>query len=610
MSQALAHRGPDECGAWSKGPIGLAIQRLRVVDLVTGQQPLTSRDGRFHLVANGEIYNADTLREELSARGYVFTTRTDVEVLLHAYAEAGPACLDRIEGMFAFAVWDEQEQMLFLARDRFGEKPLYYVRLPHEFLFASELKALLTHPEVSRELSWPAVTEYLSYGYIPWPHAIFQSVHKLPPAHWLQIRPGGKETLARYWEPPRPPSARAATQPTGEEAAEEILARLRKSVHLRTKCDVPWGAFLSGGIDSSLVTALAVEVSPTPVKTFAIGFDQPSFDERQHATTVARLLGAEHHELVLTSAHARTLLPEVAQIFDEPFADASSLPAVLLSRLARQHVTVALSGDGGDELFCGYPTHTAHLAADVYRRFPTWLSRSVAAAAEHLPTSHAYLSWDFALRRFLRDAARPAAPRHLRWMGHFHADALAQMLSPEVWRAVQQQDPYASAYAWVEQWGPHNTSDIATGLDLMFYLAEDNLAQADRASMSTALEVRAPFLDRALAEYALHLPAATRRGLWQTKPLLRRAAQALLPPSITGRAKHGFGVPTGLWLRGDLRDLARDALNPSRLRQQGIFNPTAVEAMLQRHLDGQANHAKELWTLLMFQLWAATYLPA
>ena len=607
MGQALAHRGPDEYGLWTEGAVGLVARRLRVVDLVTGQQPLTSQDGRFHLVANGEIYNANALRDTLRARGHVFTTRTDIEVLMHAYAEQGPDCLDRIEGMFAFALWDKQQRCLFLARDRFGEKPLYYTYLPRGLLFASEPKALLVHPHISRELDWTALVRYLTYGYIPWPHAIFRAMRKLPPAHWLKVAEDGAETLHGYWTPPCPPAV-TTPRPDAEDMADEILARLRTAVHSRTECDVPWGTFLSGGIDSSLVTALAAEVSPTPVKTFAIGFEQPSYDERAHAATVARALGTEHHELVLTGAKARALLPEVARIFDEPFADASSLPAVLLARLAREQVTVVLSGDGGDELLCGYPTQTAHTAAELYRCLPLWLSRGISAAAEHLPASHAYLSWDFALRRFLRDATRPAAARHLRWMGHFSAEVLSSLLAPAVWHETGLRDPYAEACGWIKEWGPQNASDVATGLDLAFYLAEDNLVQADRASMSTGLEVRAPFLDRALAEYALSLPAASRRGLWQTKPLLRRVARRLLPPTIARRPKHGFGVPTGAWLREELRELVSDMLTSDRLQRQGIFDPTYVSLLLRRHLDGLANYAKELWTLLMFQLWAAAYL--
>jgi asparagine synthase (glutamine-hydrolysing) len=456
-------------------------------------------------------------------------------------------------------------------------------------------------------LNWFAVARYLAYGYVPWPHAIFRAVRKLPPAHWLRVSSDGVETLRRYWTPPQPPAAGVA-QPDAEEAAVEILARLRASVHTRTVCDVSWGTFLSGGIDSSLVTALAVEVSPTPVKTFAIGFDQPSYDERAHAATVARALETEHHELVLTSREARVLLPEVARIFDEPFADASSLPAVLLARLAREHVTVALSGDGGDELFCGYPTQTAHVAAELYGHLPAWLARGIAAVAERLPTSQTYLSWDFALRRFLRDAAYTPAERHLRWMGQFTPEMLPCVLSAQVRHEAGPLDPYAEAYAWLDTWHPRTASDAATGLDLMFYLAEDNLVQADRASMSTALEVRAPFLDRRLAEYALSLPAASRRGVWRTKPLLRRAARALLPGTIVRRPKHGFGVPVGAWLRGDLRELATDLLDSGRLQRQGIFDPTCVALLLRRHLDGVASHAKELWTLFMFQLWTVAYL--
>jgi asparagine synthase (glutamine-hydrolysing) len=607
MGQALRHRGPDECGVWSAGAVGLVAQRLCVVDLVTGRQPLVSRDGSLRLIANGEIYNADVLREQLRTRGHIFTTQTDIEVILHAYAERGRDCVEELEGMFAFAVWDEPRRCLFLARDRCGEKPLYYALSPYGLLFASEPKALLMHPRISRELDWTALAGFLAYGYVPWPRAIFRAMRKLPAAHWLEVTTEGAQRLQRYWQPPCPPTA-VSTRQDAEEMAEEVLARLRASVHRRTKCDVPWGAFLSGGIDSSLVTALATEVTAAPVKTFAIGFEPPSYDERAHAASVAQALGTNHHELVMTSADARSLLPEAARIFDEPFADASSLPAILLSRLARPHITVALSGDGGDELFCGYPTQTAHVIAELYRRLPHGLRRRLTAAAAHLPSSQAYLSWDFALRRFLRDAARAPAERHLRWMGHFPPESLAGLLTPHVRSEAGELAPYADAYAWLEQWKPVHISDIATGLDLMFYLTDDNLVQADRASMSASLEVRAPFLDRALIEYAFSLPAASRRGLWRTKPLLRRAARALLPQSIVRRPKHGFGVPVGAWLRTDLKELARDTLAPMRLQRQGIFNPAPVAALLQRHLEGVANHAKELWTLVVFQLWALAYL--
>src|SRR5438132_1665598 len=493
MTAAIAHRGPDEHGIWVDGCVGLAARRLRVVDLVTGQQPLANEDGSMRLVANGEIYNAGELRDDLRRRGHLFTTRTDTEVILHAYEDEGPACLERLEGMFAFALWDGRRQRL-------------------------------------------------------------------------------------------------------------VLARLA--------CDVPWGTFLSGGLDSSLVTALAVAESPRPVKTFAIGFVEPTYDERTPAADVAARLGTEHHEIVLTPTEARELLPDVARIFDEPFADPTALPAVLLARLARRHVTVTLSGDGADELFCGYPTQTAHGAADLYARVPAALQRAVAAAAERLPTSHRYLSVDFALRRFLREVRRPALERHLRWMGSFAPETLGSLLVPQVQREVLDPEPYVEAYDGIAPLRPRSAREIASALDLIFYLPEDNLVQADRSSMSTALEVRAPFLDRRLAEYALGLPIDVRAGLWRTKPLLRRAARAVLPARVTRRRKHGFGVPTGAWLRGELRGVLTDMLAPDRLRRQGIFDARPVSALLDRHLRGTANHRKELWTLFMFQLWAAAYCGA
>ncbi len=346
------------------------------------------------------------------------------------------------------------------------------------------------------------------------------------------------------------------------------------------------------------------------MKTFAIGFVESTYDERAAAADVARRLGTEHHEVVLTPSGACELLPDVARIFDEPFADATALPAVLLARLARGQVTVALSGDGGDELFCGYPTQTAHGAADLYARVPAALHRAVAAAAERLPTSHRYLSFDFALRRFLRDVRRPALERHLRWMGSFAPETLSSLLVPQVQGEVLDPEPYAEALDGIAPLRPRSAREIATALDLIFYLSEDNLVQADRSSMSTALEVRAPFLDRRLAEYALGLPIDIRAGLWRTKPLLRRAARAVLPARVTRRRKHGFGVPTGAWLHGELRGMLSDMLAPDRLRRQGIFDARQVSALLDRHLRGTANHRKELWTLFMFQLWAAAYCGA
>ena len=605
MALAIEHRGPDERGIWTEGPVGLAAQRLRIVDLVGGRQPLVSKDGSLRLVANGEIYNADDLREALRRPGHVFATRTDTEVILHAYEDDGPACLERLDGMFAFVLWDAPARRLFAARDRFGEKPLYYARLADRLLLASELKALLVHPDVSRELDWDALARYLTHEYVPAPHAIFRAVRKLLPAHYMMAGPDGSQTIRRYWAPPR----RALAAPSAAEAADGVLTRLRASVARRVACDVPWGCFLSGGVDSGLVTALAAETTAA-VKTFAIGFDEPTYDERRHAADVSRALGTEHYETIVRGSDARELLPDVARIFDEPFADASSLPAVLLSRLARRHVTVVLSGDGGDELFCGYPTQTAHVAAEAFRRLPAPLRRGVARAADRLPPSHAYLSFDFTLRRFLRDAERPAPERHLRWMAGFSPEDGRSLVTAEVRHEFDGLDPFADARAMLAESPPATVSDTATALDLAFYLADDNLVQADRASMSVALEVRAPFLDRDLAEYALALPSSLRRGLWRTKPLLRRAARRLLPSAVARRPKHGFGVPTGAWLRGPLRDVARDLLEPERLRRQRLFDPSRVSLLLDRHLRGVANHRKELWTLLMFQLWAGAYLGA
>jgi asparagine synthase (glutamine-hydrolysing) len=604
MGRALAHRGPDEHGVWVDGCIGLAARRLRIVDLETGQQPLVSEDGLLRLVANGEIYNALELRKDLESRGHRFESRTDTEVILHAYEEGGPSCVDTLDGMFAFALWDRRRRRLLLARDRFGEKPLYYVHLPNAIMFASELKALMVHPDVSREIDRTALARYLTHEYVPCPRTIFRAVRKLPAGHWISFGADGSATSERYWTPP----THSGIPPTRRQAAEEVALLLRDSVRRRiVSCDVSWGTFLSGGLDSSLVTALAAAESSRPIKTFAVGFEEATYDERGIAADVARSLGTEHYEIVLTAGDALRLLPAVAHIFDEPFADPSALPAVLLARLARQHVTMTLSGDGADELFCGYPTHRAHLVAEAYQRSPASLHRAITAVADRLPTSHRYLSFDFALRRFLRDVTHPPLQRHLRWMGSFTPESLFQLFSSETCAAYDMVDPYDDARDRIGRARSGSASDIATALDIEFYLADDNLVQADRASMSAALEVRAPFLDRRLSEYALGLPVEMRRGLWRTKPLLRRAGRALVPSRVTRRRKHGFGVPTGAWLRGALGDLAADLLSPARLRRQALFDAPFVGRLLDHHRNGTANHRKELWTLLMFQLWSAAY---
>jgi len=606
MNQALAHRGPDEHGSWGDGPVVLAARRLRIVDLANGHQPLASEDGSIRLVANGEIYNADELRAELQADGHTFATHTDIEVILHAYEADGPGCLARLEGMFAFALWDGRRRRLLLARDRFGEKPLYYAALGDSFAFASELKALLVHPGVRRELDADAVARYLAHEYVPAPYSIFRAVRKLRPAHWMTVAADGAVHAERYWTAPSP----RADRTTRDDAADATLRLLDASVRSRLARDVPWGTFLSGGIDSSLVTALAAGATSRRVKTFAIGFDEDSYDERSEAAAVARVLGTDHREVVLRAADAPEMLAEAARVFDEPFADASALPALAVSRLAREHVTVVLSGDGGDELFCGYPTQTAHRAASILARTPQMIGRMAERACARLPSSDRYLSFDFALRRFIRDAWRTPFERHLRWMGSFTPEQLPHVLARDTFAAITARDPYAEAHDHVASLDPRAASDVATALDLHLYLADDNLVQWDRAAMATALEVRAPFLDRGVAEFALRLPAAVRRGLWETKPVLRRAARGVLPPRTQRRAKHGFGVPNCAWLRGPLRSLMDDALAPDRLRRQGIFDPAYVTALRERHVRGIANHRKELWTLLTFQLWADVYLAA
>ena len=599
MAQTLEHRGPDDEGlhvaTYDDGTaVGLGFRRLAIIDLETGNQPIPNEDGSLRVVLNGEIYNYRELRADLVGRGHRFATNSDTEVIVHLYEDFGPRCVERLNGMFAFALWDERERRLLLARDRFGKKPLYYAEVDGSLLFGSELKALLEHPLCPHELDFASLSRYLALEYVPAPHAIFSGVRKLPGGHFLTWE-HGRSRIERYWDLVfRPdPSPRS-----DDEYAEELRERLRAAVRRRLVSDVPLGAFLSGGIDSSSVVAMMAEALPADaVKTFSIGFAESSFDESAHARRVAEHFGTDHREHVFTPGDMADVLPTVADVLDEPLADASILPTYLLSRFTREHVTVALGGDGGDELLAGYPTFPADRAASLYVVPRLLNDHVVRPLADLLPVSTDDFSFDFKLKRFLRGAASGEDVRHALWLGAFSPTEQKRLL------AGAGGDPYDEPRRLFAQAPSTDRVERLIYLYAKTYLEGDVLVKVDRASMACSLEVRAPFLDVELVEFLGRVPPRLKQHRLGTKLLLKRALAGMLPPGIASRQKKGFGIPVAEWLKGSLRELLQDELSTARIGDQGLFDTGVVERLVSEHMSGRRDHRKQLWTLLVFQLW-------
>ncbi len=604
MCERMVHRGPDSEGLMVSGSVALGMRRLAIIDLVTGEQPTRNEDRSVSAILNGEIYNYRELREDLERRGHSFRSQSDTEVLPHLYEEFGEGMLERLNGMFAFALWDSKRRKLLLARDRFGEKPLYWGVFDNTLLFASEPKVLLAHPSVTSSLNLEALRQYLSFDYIPAPLSIYQGIHKLPAAHLLTLEDGKIETR-RYWqlkyktlEPP----------PTIAEAAEQLRELLADSVRMRLVSDVPLGILLSGGVDSSTVAALAVRASSEPVKTFSISFAESSFDESSYARAVAKFLGTDHHEERLSANLAANLVGEIGAWMDEPFSDPSLVPTYLLSRFTRRHVTVALGGDGGDEIFAGYPMYQGHRLAELYMRTPNFLRAGlIEPLVGLLPVKTKNLSFDYKAKRFVAGSKHDPVTRHHVWFGSFTPEEQKQLLTSDV-LATSSDDIYRDAR---QIWDECDSTDIVErmqSIDTQLYLAEDILTKVDRASMAVSLEVRAPFLDPRVAEFAAALPSSYKLRGRKTKYILKRAIQDDLPSFVTRRGKKGFGVPVAEWLKDNLRPLARDLLSPERVRRAGVFNPAYVTRLQDEHERGVANHRKLLWTLLMFELWHESFI--
>ena len=598
MCEALRHRGPDEDGFYLKGSTGLAMRRLAIIDLKGGQQPIYNEAGTACIVFNGEIYNYQELREHLLKLGHRFKTDSDTEAIIHLYDRYGADCPKYLRGMFAFAIWDSRREELFLARDRVGKKPLLYASLPGQIVFGSEFTALLLHPEVSRETDRRAIHYYLSFMCVPAPLTAYQAIRKLEPGHTLRYRKG-EIKIERYWQPDFSKKLKISE----EEAGERAVSILREAVRLRLISEVPLGAFLSGGIDSSAVVALMSEQSSEPVKTFSIGFEEQDFSELHHARRVAEHVGAEHHEFIVRP-RALDVLPTLVEHYGEPYADSSAIPTYYVSRETRRHVTVALNGDGGDECFAGYERYAAMRLAERYHRLPVVLRDSVInRSLSLLPSSELKRSRVRDLKRFLRAASLPKVERYLRWVSVFDRDAKRELYSDDFRHETDGLDVARFIEPWFARANGAGVVDAALLADTMTYLPNDLLVKVDIASMAVSLEARSPFLDHHVIEFAASLPEGLKlRGL-TTKYLLKRMLKQLLPAENLKRRKMGFGVPIGHWFRGEMQPFLRENLLSEKARTRGFFKPEAVTRMVEEHTRGTRDHAHQLWTLLMLELW-------
>ncbi|MBI5359517.1 MAG: asparagine synthase (glutamine-hydrolyzing) [Planctomycetes bacterium] len=606
MALAIRHRGPDDDGFFVEKNIGLGMRRLSIIDLSTGKQPIHNENSTVWIVFNGEIYNYRELRAGLEKNGHKFYTQSDTEAIVHLYEEKGAACVNELNGMFAFAIYDKNNNSLFIARDRLGKKPLYYAHAGNSFIFASEVKSILKVPGIQRRLDPAAASLYLAYEYIPADHCIFQGVKKLLPGHCLVLQ-GKSVATQKYWDLDFEDKD-GLNNFTLNEVKGRLDALLEDSVRRRLISDVPLGVFLSGGLDSSAVTAYMVRIMGNKnVKTFSIGFKEKSFDESAYAREIAHLFGTEHHEEMLDPAKMVEILPKVADFLDEPFADASVIPTYMLSEFTRRYVTVALGGDGGDELFAGYPTFQAHKLGLFYRKFPRFLMSPFEFIAKNLPVSFENISFDFKIKQFLKGIDYPIEHRQQVWLGAFTPKEQAALLMPE-FAALSGNHGYDDIDGVLAGRAFRDEIEKAIYLYFKFYLADDILFKVDRASMAASLEARAPFLDYRVVEFVSALKSHWKLRGFTPKFILKETMKGVLPEHIINRSKKGFGIPVAKWFRNELRGMMQDVLGEGRLKQQGIFNPVFVQELIKGHLDGKSDNRKKLWTLFMFQLWHDRYI--
>ncbi len=608
MASTLRHRGPDDEGVYVKGRVGLGHKRLSIIDLSpAGHQPMTNEDGTVWIVFNGEIYNFPALKEELEKKGHVFRSHSDTEVILHLYEEDGPECVRKLRGMFAFALWDEKNQSLFLARDRAGKKPLFYYLDDRRLVFASEIKAILEDPDVPVRPDYVAIHHYLTYQSVPAPFSAFTGLSKLRPAPYLVCKNGGIETR-RYWKLAYLPKFDAATPAKVKDLEAELVDRLEEAVRIRLISDVPLGAFLSGGVDSSAVVALMSRVMKEPVRTFSIGFHEKDYDELAYARIVADRFKTAHMEFQVRP-NAVEILPKLVWHYNEPFADPSAIPSYYVSKLAREHVTVVLNGDGGDESFAGYERYVANELALRFERIPAVIRRRIFPhLARILPSSADPNGFFWRLKRFSQMLSLPPELRNARWVTHFDNETKASLYTDNFKDRTKGEDSFSIILDRYAQADATDFTDRTLYADVTLYLSETLLVKMDIASMANSLETRSPLLDHEIMEFAARIPPRLKLHRGKTKIILKNAFKDVLPGRILTRKKMGFGVPLDHWFRNELKEMAYDTLLSQRSTGRGYFRKEFIERILDEHVSGAWNWQYHIFNLLMLELWHRVFI--
>lgn len=608
MTDSIRHRGPDADGHYfwppdetrtSQTGVALGHRRLSIIDVTGSLQPLGNEDGSVQIVFNGEIYNYLELRSDLIRAGHQFRTDGDTEVIVHLYEQHGLDFVNHLRGMFALAIWDAKQQQLIIARDRLGKKPLYYRMEDGRLSFASELKALLQIPDVPRALDRQSVLRFLTLQYVPHPHCMLEGFQKLAPAT-IGVVQNGHLKLKTWWAPPfdQPELNRTRV----EDWQDELRSTLTEAVRLRLRSDVPLGAFLSGGIDSTVICGLMQTQLNRPVQTFSIGFPVAAFDEREYARQASRHLGTDHHEAMVTP-DALSILPQLIWHYDEPFGDSSAIPTMYLSRMTRQNVTVALTGDAGDELFCGYDRYRAVRLTGMTDFVPRWMRRLASSVISRIPASAEHRSFRRRLKRLLESLSQDPERRYLNWITIFNSSRLEWLVTPELWKLAQSEDPAACIFDAYSKFPERDFITRTTATDVQTYLPCDILTKVDIASMSASLECRCPMLDHKVVELAARMPIQVKQTMKQSKKVLIETFRDLIPQNIQTRKKMGFGVPIDHWFRAELKPLLHDVLLSDRCLQRGLLNPNAVRTLVEEHTSGKMDHAYRLWNLLCLELW-------
>ena len=604
MNDVITHRGPDDEGFYVSSKAGLAMRRLSIIDLSGGHQPIHNEDGSIQIVFNGEIYNFQELRKNLEEAGHRFTTHSDTEAIVHGYEEYGTDVVHHLRGMFGFAIWDSNKETLFLVRDRPGIKPMHYYLDDEKFLFGSEIKSILQCERVPREVNLDALDRFLTFEYVFSPETIFRNIQKLPPGHFLLLH-NGEVRVEQYWD-----NIPSVPETHDEEYYARHLAELlEESVKMRMISDVPLGALLSGGIDSSAIVGFMAKHSSQPVKTFSIGFEDQTYNELEYARTVSKHFNTDHYEFII-KPDAVDLVEHLVKNLDEPFGDFSIFPTYLVSKMAREHVTVALSGDGGDELFAGYDTYLADWVARGYQKIPAALrNQGIAKLVNLIPPSPKKKGLVNRAKRFVEGTLLPPDLMHTRWMIFLQKQEKHQLYAGDLLNAFEQ----GNSYKFIRDYFARSANGVTPlaqqeYVDIKTYLTDDILVKVDRMSMAPSLEARVPFLDHKVMEFAAAVPTSLKLKGLTTKYILKKAVSDMLPEKILTRGKEGFSIPIKQWIRQELRPLLLDTLSETRIKQRGYFQPAYVQRLVQEHLDGRENHSHRLWALMVFEIWHQMYL--